>query len=102
MLLRLHPGLLALARAQLSKLCPCLFTGPHGRCQLEAHRQDHRAPCATVAMQGLTTQRTRAVGDIVKVARRAILCTGTPAMSHPVELFAQASWVMVAGVCVCV
>ena len=51
----------------------------------------HPHPGASFLGQGLTAQRTNAVSALVKAARRAILCTGTPALSRPLELYAQAS-----------
>ena len=35
------------------------------------------------------SQRTRAAAPLLRAARRALLLTGTPALSRPVELFAQ-------------
>ncbi len=53
------------------------------------HASPGLVPLPLAKCQGLTAQRTTAVGEIVKAARRAILCTGTPALSRPVELYAQ-------------
>ncbi|KAL4424200.1 hypothetical protein ABPG75_001501 [Micractinium tetrahymenae] len=40
-------------------------------------------------LKTLDTQRTRAVTAMAKAARRVILCTGTPALARPLELFPQ-------------
>ena len=76
---------------------PTLAWGPHSARVIAActavlvqHPTPCNAPNAALVMQGLTTQRTHAVGDIIRAARRAILCTGTPALSRPVELLSQA------------
>jgi hypothetical protein len=42
------------------------------------------------ALKTVTTQRTRCLEGVVKRARRAMLMTGTPALSRPIELFPQA------------
>lgn len=40
-------------------------------------------------LKSTTAQRTKTVTPLVKQARRALLLSGTPALSRPVELFAQ-------------
>ncbi|KAL4442762.1 hypothetical protein ABPG77_006756 [Micractinium sp. CCAP 211/92] len=40
-------------------------------------------------LKTLDAQRTRAVAAMARSARRAILCTGTPALARPLELFPQ-------------
>lgn len=40
-------------------------------------------------LKSITAQRTKVVTPLVKRARRALLLSGTPALSRPVELFAQ-------------
>ncbi len=40
-------------------------------------------------LKTVTTQRTRCLEGVVKRARRAVLMTGTPALSRPIELFPQ-------------
>lgn len=48
-------------------------------------------PRPVSALQTLDTQRTRVVTAMARSARRVILCTGTPALARPLELFPQAS-----------
>ena len=40
------------------------------------------------------TLRTKTLTPIIKSAKRAILITGTPALSRPMELFPQVRWRM--------
>lgn len=50
------------------------------------------ARCAAMRrLQNLDTQRTQAVKALVEKAARAILVTGTPALSRHWELYPQAS-----------
>ena len=41
--------------------------------------------------QSIDAQRTVAVAALAKAVPRAILCSGTPALSRPIELYAQVS-----------
>jgi len=40
-------------------------------------------------IKSFKAQRTKAIVPLLKSARRAILLTGTPAISRPIELFTQ-------------